>query len=179
MKKAKRIQVLSKKEIRSLTCSPEPKGGAGHYRDPAGSGEYTIQTLLIHYLQGHVQFVVFGKPSSSSVPGRPHRSTHAMVPAHQRSQYTHELRPAWLITNLAGFNKPINQNVQASYLSVPAIGFPGTRLECRNRRKALFSGYVFTPNADGSSFLCDIHYLVGQSGHSRSAKSHPSLTPAV
>jgi len=38
MKKAKSTQVLSKKGIRSLTCGPEPKGGAGrHY--PAGISE--------------------------------------------------------------------------------------------------------------------------------------------
>ena len=49
--KAKGTQVLSQKKIQLLTCSPEPKGVAGHY--PAGIGEYAIQTLLIHYLQGH------------------------------------------------------------------------------------------------------------------------------
>ena len=46
--KAKRAQVLSKKEIRS--CGPEPKGGRGTGYYPTGIGQYTISTLLIYHL---------------------------------------------------------------------------------------------------------------------------------
>ena len=69
MKRAESIEVLSKKEVRSLTCGPDPECGAG--RDTTPLGLESTQCKRLSFTIYKATSVVFDRISSEFVPGSP------------------------------------------------------------------------------------------------------------